>query len=92
MSSGRSSRERRQQSLQRGPDESGCEPDQGREGENEELCIRESSGGRAAECERSNESQRKQKALAPESIAERRCEWGDDRRRQQAHKPGDPDG
>ena len=27
-----------------------------------------------------------------EAITERRCEWGDDRRRQQAHKPGDPDG
>ena len=34
---GGSSRERRQQSLQRGPDESGCEPDQSREGVNEEL-------------------------------------------------------
>ena len=66
----RSSGERRQQGLQRGPDERACEPEQGRKSEDQDNRIRIGGSRRSAERERSDETHREQEALPPEPIAE----------------------
>ena len=56
--------------------------------------MRSSSAAPTAETSerrRSQEHDSEQKPLAPEAIAERRCERRDRGRRQQAHEPGDSD-
>ena len=89
---GRSS-ERGQQSLQGRPDQRAGEPEQRRRtrrpGPPRPRRRRPPSAASASEPTR---VMRKQEALAPEAVAERRCKRRDDRRGQQPNEPGDPDG
>ena len=88
----RGARQRRQQGLERGPDQRDSKPEQRSEGVDEDVGARHEGDRRSAEGGGSDQHHREEEAFARKPVAQRRGERGDDRRRQQADEPGDADG
>jgi hypothetical protein len=77
--------------LQSGPDESDREAENRGEGEDEEIEVRREGSSRAGESGRREERHHEQEPLARKAVAEGRCEWRYQSRRQQADEAGDSD-
>ena len=87
----RRSRQRWQQRDESRPEQRRADTDRRPGGEDDDAIVHRGPRGRDHECRRSQEHDSQQEPLAPEAVAQGRCERRDGGRREQAHETGDPD-